>query len=119
MDWQSFGGYPKNIYRDNIPKNIDRVDDHNFSNGRERYDSPMTENNKPWVSYDNVVQGLMRKQIFCLKKLGKKQDTLVAEPLQLRTFIYGYCYGEGIHNELAVLCTVCLTSKGCIDSEEG
>ena len=52
---------PKNIYHDNIPNTIDRVDDHVRVNGSVSYDSPMTSNPKHRVSFANIVRGMMRK----------------------------------------------------------
>ena len=52
----------KKIYHDNSPKNIDHVYDIVHVNGCVMYDSPMIVNLKPWVSYANVVRGVMRKQ---------------------------------------------------------
>ena len=52
---------PKNIYCDNSPNTIDRVDYHVRVNGSVRYDSPMTGNPKHRVRYANLVRGVMIK----------------------------------------------------------
>ena len=52
---------PKKICCHNIPKTIDRVDDHVRVNGSVSYDSPMTSNPKHRVSFANIVRGMMRK----------------------------------------------------------
>ena len=52
----------KKIYNENIPNNIDHVYYYFHVNGCVSYDSPMTRNPKPWVSYANIVWGLIRKQ---------------------------------------------------------
>ena len=52
----------KNIYHDNIPKNVDHVDDCVRVNVSVSDDSPMTGNPKHRVRYSNVVRRVMRKQ---------------------------------------------------------
>ena len=56
-----WGDSPKKIYHENSPKNIDHVYDRFRANDCVRYDSPITRNPKLWVSYANVVRGVMRK----------------------------------------------------------
>ena len=52
----------KNIYCDNVPNTIDRVDDHVRVNGSVRYELSMTGNTKHRVSYANLFRGVTRKQ---------------------------------------------------------
>ena len=58
-DWENS---PKKIYHENSPNNIYHVYDWDHVNGFVRYESRMTGNTKPWISYANVVRGVMRKQ---------------------------------------------------------